>query len=149
MHNSIVFCSEVSFTASLSNNDCIFVQPARTRCYVGNECCIIYAFFCHGWSPAGPDPSQIYAEAERRANKFAMPRRPSICSRRLNIAEAERRANKFAMPRHPSICSRRLNIAEAERRANKVPQGPGRRPEIPLTGGAGGVDGSRLSKKDV
>ena len=66
---------------------------------------------------------QIYAEAESRANLFAMPRREQYMWTRSGqiYAEAESNANelvRFALPRRYSICGRSPNIAEAESRAN-------------------------------
>ena len=63
---------------------------------------------------------QIYAEAESRANLFAMPRREQYMWTRSGqiYAEAESNANelvRFALPRRYSICGRSPNIAEAER----------------------------------
>ena len=50
---------------------------------------------------------QIYAEAERRTNLFALPRREQYMRRSRIYAEAECNANEFihfALPRRNSIC---------------------------------------------
>ena len=56
---------------------------------------------------------QIYAEAECRANLFAMPRREPYIWRQPNIAEAECRANLFAMPRREPYIWRQPNYTKS------------------------------------
>ena len=56
---------------------------------------------------------QIYAEAERRTNLFAMPQaQQDMRAGGTNYAEVESRANGFAMPRRDSICGPKGRIAQ-------------------------------------
>ena len=69
---------------------------------------------------------QIYAEAESRANLFAMPKRYSICSRQAKYTQKLRamqeaegecklvcvKPRSFALPKRYSICSRQAKYTQ-------------------------------------